>query len=332
MPLRIGLCGLGSAATRAHLPALSRAEETGTATIVGVCDPDPSRRRAFIERAPGARGFADAASLVEGARPNLLVIASPPSAHLAAIEAAFAFEADVLCEKPLGINRGDAAELSVLAAAHPLRVIAPVHQYRFAPAWRAFLRALAVAEAHATPFRLDVVVERPGTDPLSAGGWRADPEHEGGILGDHAVHYLALCWLAKPGAVRVTGCTRSGEPGAETACVELSMGEGGSASVTVSYAGASRRNRIALDVPAAGFHIDWQDEALTVTRRGRGGGSVRRVGALSARQFVNDLYGPLYDEALDRFDEAGWRRERTAETLGVAGLLSEALALATTRR
>jgi len=327
MPVAIGLCGLGSAAERAHLPALSRAEETGACAIAGVCDPEPSRRQLFSARAREAHEYADVDSLLDGARPDLLVVASPPSAHLSAITAAVARGVDVLCEKPLGINRGDLDLLRTLHAAHPGRLIAPVHQYRFAPAWRVFTRALAVAEERHVPFRLDVTVERPGTDPLSAGGWRADPEHEGGILGDHAVHYLALCWLVQPSAA-VTACTRSGEAGSETATVSLQLGCG-RAEISASYAGHARRNRVALDVPAAGFHLDWQDDSLTVTRRG-GPGSVRRVGALSARQFVNDLYAPLYDVVLGRLDDPGWRARRTAETLGVAQLLADALAAAST--
>jgi predicted dehydrogenase len=327
MPLTIGLCGLGSAATRAHLPALSRAEETGAATVVGVCDPDPSRRDAFLRQSPHARGFADVVSLLDGARPDLLVIASPPSAHLSAITAAVERGVDVLCEKPLGLSAGDVSALEALAAAHPSRLLAPVHQYRLAPPWRVFTRALCVASARDCAFRLDAEVERPGTDPLSAGGWRADPDHEGGILGDHAVHYLALCWITGLPA-RVTACERSGEGGSETARVELRLGRG-QATVTVSYAGHARRNRVALDIPAAGFHVDWHDESLTVTRRG-GPGSVRRVEALSARQLVNDLYEPMYDELLARGDDPSWRSERTAETLGVARLLADSLHLAGT--
>jgi predicted dehydrogenase len=327
MPLTIGLCGLGSAATRAHLPALSRAEETGAATVVGVCDPDPSRRDAFLRQSRHARGFADVVSLLDGARPDLLVIASPPSAHLDAITAAVERGVDVLCEKPLGLSDADVSSLEALAAAHPSRLLAPVHQYRLAPPWRVFTRALCVASARDCAFRLDAEVERPGTDPLSAGGWRADPDHEGGILGDHAVHYLALCWITGLPA-RVTACERSGEGGSETARAELRLGRG-QAAVTVSYAGHARRNRVALDIPAAGFHLDWHDESLTVTRRG-GPGSVRRVEALSARQLVNDLYEPMYDELLARWDDPSWRSERTAETLGVARLLADSLRLAST--
>jgi len=327
MPLSIGLCGLGSAATRAHLPALSRAEETGAATVVGVCDPDPSRRERFLRHALHARGYADVAGLLDGARPDLLVIASPPSAHLPAITAAVTRGVDVLCEKPLGLSERDVTQLDELAAAHPDRLLAPVHQYRLAPAWRVFTRALQVASARDCAFRVDVEVERPGTDPLSAGGWRADPDHEGGILGDHAVHYLALCWTTGLPA-RVTACERSGEGGSETARTEVRLGRG-MATISVSFAGHARRNRVALDVPSAGFHLDWHDESLTVTRRG-GAGSVRRVGALSARQFVNDLYEPMYDELLARRDDPAWRAERTAETLGVARLLAGSLRLAST--
>jgi len=327
MPVTIGLCGLGSAAERAHLPALTRAEETGACAIAGVCDPDPSRRDLFCERAREAQGFTDVAAMLDTVQPDLLVIASPPSAHLPAITAAVERDIDVLCEKPLGINRGDLDLLRCLVERHPERLIAPVHQYRFAPAWRVFTRTLAVAARREASFRIDVSVDRPGTDPLSAGGWRADPEHEGGILGDHAVHYLALTWLAHPEGA-VASCMRAGEPGSETASVGLQLGPG-RATVTASYAGTARRNRIALDIPAAGFHLEWQDDALTVTRRG-GPGSVRRVGALSQRQFVNELYGPLYEELFARLDDPAWRAIRTAETLGVAQLLAGALGCATT--
>ncbi len=77
----------------------------------------------------------------------------------------------------------------------------------------------------APAFRLEVEVERPGTDPLSAGRLAAHGDREGGILGDHAVHYLALCHRLDPGA-RVLGAERRGEPGRETATVELAVGAG----------------------------------------------------------------------------------------------------------
>ncbi len=118
------------------------------------------------------------------------------------------------------------AVLRALAAAHPDLALATVHQYRFAPPWRWIARAAAGAVSGGEPFSLHVEVERPGTDPLSAGGWRADPEHEGGILGDHAVHYLALFELLDAGC-DVVSCHREGPGGREVAAVEVRIGAAG---------------------------------------------------------------------------------------------------------
>src|SRR5205807_1674445 len=103
----VGLCGLGSAALRAHLPALCRAEETGAAVIAGVCDPDPARSETVVARTRRARAFPDVEALLDGSGCDLLVIASPPSAHIPAITAAARRGVDVLCEKPLGVAEGD---------------------------------------------------------------------------------------------------------------------------------------------------------------------------------------------------------------------------------
>ncbi len=132
----------------------------------------------------------------------------------------------MLCEKPLGLSDDDVGRLRALAAGTRDLVLATVHQYRFATPWRWLARAAAGALRDGEPFALHVAVERPGTDPLAAGGWRADPEHEGGILGDHAVHYLALLELIDPGCA-VVACHREGPGGREVASVEVRVGAAG---------------------------------------------------------------------------------------------------------
>ncbi|HET9051889.1 MAG TPA: Gfo/Idh/MocA family oxidoreductase, partial [Candidatus Dormibacteraeota bacterium] len=185
MPLRIALCGAGSAALRAHIPALARAEEAGTTLLVGVVDHDPERAELVARRSVSARAYAGVEEMLETAAPDLLVVATPPSSHLAAVRAAVERGVDVLCEKPLGVAAGDAQALAALRASHPGTLLAPVHQYRHAPAWASVVEpVLRAAEAGAQPYALRVEVERPGTDPLSAGGWRAAGLAEGGILGD----------------------------------------------------------------------------------------------------------------------------------------------------
>ena len=318
----VGLCGLGSAALRAHLPALCRAEETGAAVIAGVCDPDPARSEVVAARTRRGRPFRDVTALLDGSGCDLLVVASPPSAHLPAIAAAARRGVDVLCEKPLGLAAGDVEELRRLLGADPSWLVATVHQYGHAPAWRRIERWLRPCAAAGHAFTVEVEVERPGTDPLSAGGWRALGDREGGILGDHAVHYLSLCRRLDP-RTRVIGAWRSGEPGRESAEVQLAVGSG-TARIAVSYAGRRRRNLVTVSVPARAAEVRWEDGSLSLMRGGVAGRPLP-TGALSDRQFVNDLYGALYDDLLGERRCAAWRSRQRRETLEVAALLADAL-------
>lgn len=321
MPITIALCGAGSAALRAHLPALAAAEEAGTTLLVGVVDPDPERRQLVAQRCPAARGFEHVEEMLDATRPDLLVIATPPSAHLGAVRAAIERSIEVLCEKPLGVAHGDAEALAYLRGDHPEALLAPVHQYRHAPAWEASIQpALVDAIAIGTPFRVRVEVERPGTDPLSAGGWRAAGLREGGILGDHAVHYLALAWTIDP-SFAVLGARLEGEPGHETADVDLRLGRHGRMEVHVTYAGRARRNLIDVE-PVGGPRLTWLDGELAAES-----GEPIVTPSLSDRQAVNDLYGAMYDELVARRLDPAYRTQRAEETVAVAAALDTALEL-----
>ena len=321
MPLRIALCGAGSAALRAHIPALARAEEAGTTRLVGVVDHDAARRALVAERCPGARSHGAVEEMLDAEAPDLLVVATPPSSHLGAVGAALVRGIDVLCEKPLGVAPGDARVLAELRAAHPRTLLAPVHQYRHAPAWAAVLEpALRAAAAASQPFTLRVEVERPGTDPLSAGGWRGAGLAEGGILGDHAVHYLALCWRIDP-RLRVTCARLTGEPGRETADVDLEVGPAGRASIHVTYAGERRRNLVAAGLEEGGS-VTWIDAELAAD-----GADPVPTPSLADRQTVNDLYAAMYDELVAMRLDGGYRADRGDETVAVATALDAALAL-----
>ena len=318
--------GIGSAATRAHLPALSSAEALGLVSVVGVCDPDASRRDAVITAHPGAEGFAENDSMLEATHPDLLVIATPPSAHLGEMAAAVARGVHVLCEKPLGLTEADVTTLRGLAAARRDLALATVQQYLHATAWRWLARAAAGAVEKAEPFTVSVTVERPGTDPLSAGGWRADPEHEGGILGDHAVHYLALLRLLDPGC-SVVSCRREGPGGRETATVDVRVGASGRADVHVSYADSRRRNVIRLSRPEQCLEMTWTDATMSIVHDGRES-TVHTVTSLSDRGVVNALYAPMYTDLICRLTDPAWRAEASARTIGVADLLATALRMA----
>lgn len=325
-PLRVALVGIGSAAVRAHLPALTAATAAGTVALVGVCDPAIDRREAVVADHPDTEGFAGNDEMLDAVNPDLLVIATPPSAHLEEMAAAVARGLHVLCEKPLGLSDGDVAALRGLAESHGALTLATVHQYQYAPPWRWLARAAMGAIRDAEPFNIEVAVERPGTDPLSAGGWRTDPEHEGGILGDHAVHYLALLRGLDPDC-RVVGCRREGPGGREVAAVDVRLGQAGEAHVEVSYASDRRSNLIRLQRPAQCLDVTWNDDSFSVIHNGVAGIG-RLVPSLSDRAVVNALYSPMYRELITRIGDQAWRVDATAHTLGVAELLASALRMA----
>ena len=240
--------------------------------------------------------------------------------------AALARGVHVLCEKPLGLSDPDVETLRDLARRHPELALATVHQYRFATPWRWMARAAAGAVERDEPFSMEVRVERPGTDPLSAGGWRADPEREGGILGDHAVHYLALLHLLDP-RCQVVACRRRGPGGREVAAVDVRVGSAGVAHIHTSYAGTSRANLVHLSRPAQCLDVDWEDAAVRVVHDGRPGPD-RAVASLSDRGVVNALYSPMYEELIANLDDQWWRALATARTIAAAELLGRAISMA----
>jgi predicted dehydrogenase len=325
-PLRVAVVGIGSAATRAHLPALRAAEVGGSVSVVGVCDPDRDRRDAVAARHPYAAAFAENDEMLAATTPHLLVIATPPSAHLEEMAAALERGVHVLCEKPLGISDADVARLRDLAGRHSELALATVQQYRHATPWQWVSRAAVGGVRAGEPFTVRVGVERPGTDPLSAGGWRADPEHEGGILGDHAVHYLALLHLLDPHCA-VVACHREGPGGREVASVEVRLGTAGMARVRASYAGTRRTNAVHLDRPAQCLDVDWEDGAFRLVHDGRRS-ATREVPSMSDRRVVNALYSPMYADLIAHLDDASWRSAATARTIGVAALLAAAIRMA----
>lgn len=320
------MVGIGSAATRAHLPALRAAEAGGTVAVVGVCDPDRARRDLTAARHAHATAFAENDAMLEATDPDLLVIATPPSAHLEEMAAALERGIHVLCEKPLGLSDTDVVRLRDLASRHPDLALATVQQYRHATPWRWIARAAAGAVGAGEEFRVRVTVERPGTDPLSAGGWRADPEHEGGILGDHAVHYLALLHLLDPRCV-VRACRRAGPGGREVAAVDLQLGSAGVAEVRASYAGTRRSNAIELDRPAQCLALAWDDGSFRLVHDGRAS-PTRDVPSMSDRSVVNALYSPMYADLIAHLDDPVWRGVATARTVEVAALLATAIRMA----
>ncbi len=126
-PLRVGIVGAGR--TRQGLgPYLAAAVEAAGAQVAAVAGRDlasagsaAAQLAASLGHAVGAA--ADARSLA--AQVDALVVASPPAAHAAGLEAALSASVPCLCEKPLlpFAEVGQAHSLTMAFAAHDLLLV-----------------------------------------------------------------------------------------------------------------------------------------------------------------------------------------------------------------
>lgn len=101
---KVGIVGLGSATKNIHLPALRKIERV---KIVGGYDPAPA-----IHDIPT---FASVDELLSAGKPDILVIATPPSSHAELAKIGLLAGCHIFCEKPLTNTLDEADELIGLA-------------------------------------------------------------------------------------------------------------------------------------------------------------------------------------------------------------------------
>ncbi|MEU0087182.1 Gfo/Idh/MocA family oxidoreductase [Streptomyces sp. NPDC006274] len=111
--LRAAVVGTGAIARGSHLPAL--ADHADAVELVAAVDVNTAQLDAFRAVAgAGVEGYAGVGEMLAGARPDLVLLASPPAFHREQTVAALRAGAWVLCEKPLCLSL---AEFDAMAAA-----------------------------------------------------------------------------------------------------------------------------------------------------------------------------------------------------------------------
>src|SRR5947209_6067210 len=125
--LTIGVVGLGFG--RAHIPAF----QANGCRVVAVCQRDVVGAKAVADRYGVPHVFERWEEMLEQAKPEIVVIATPPHLHRVIAVRALASGAHVLCEKPLAMTRAE-AEAMVDAARRAGRVGMTCFNWRFAAA------------------------------------------------------------------------------------------------------------------------------------------------------------------------------------------------------
>jgi predicted dehydrogenase len=130
--VRFAAIGLGNAISMFHLPALGR---TPTAKVVGGFDVSPQRRTEW-EKKTGSPAYASIAELLDRARPDVVIVATPPDLHVDPCLSAIEAGCHVFCEKPLAQSAAEADRI-IDAARAAGRLVAVNHEFREHPIFRA---------------------------------------------------------------------------------------------------------------------------------------------------------------------------------------------------
>jgi len=196
--VRVGVVGLGNAGLTLHLPALRGIAGVQT---VGGADPDASRR----ERAQSTFGIATFPSLdalMAEARPDVVLIGTPPDSHRTLCLAALRAGAHVICEKPFVSSVAEADEV-IAAAESAGRGLALNHEFREMPIFRAVRDHVASGKAGDLTFAQ--VWQLMDLPPWKEPGWRSQllqrTLYEAGV---HLIDFLMALFAERPRAVSAT--------------------------------------------------------------------------------------------------------------------------------
>jgi predicted dehydrogenase len=185
-PSTVGIVGLGFG--RAHIPAFQAAG----CHVVAVCQRDAAAAKAVADRYGVPHVFERWEAMLEHARPEIAVIATPPHLHHAIALRAVAQGAHVLCEKPVAMTAAE-AQAMVDAAARAKRVAMTCFNWRFTPAMQE-LHARVADGAVGRPLHLGLRwLGARWADAKAAATWRMDRARAGhGAMGDMGVHLIDL--------------------------------------------------------------------------------------------------------------------------------------------
>lgn len=182
----VGIIGLGFG--RAHIPAFQASD----CRVVAVCQRNHAQAKAVADRYGVPRVFGRWEEMLAEARPEIVVIATPPHLHhpiaLRALEAG----AHVLCEKPLALTTAEARQMTE-AAARAGRVAMTGFNWRFPAAMQRF-HAMTEEGLLGRLFHAGCRYMIPRwADESTAPTWRMERAQAGhGAMGDLGVHLIDL--------------------------------------------------------------------------------------------------------------------------------------------
>jgi predicted dehydrogenase len=312
---RVAYIGTGHVVEAIHLPALARVRNV---TLTGGYDLSAQQRQTW-ERVTRTPGYASVDELFDRAKPDVVVVATPPDSHVEGCVRALEFGAHVICEKPIASSVLEADQIAS-AAASSERAVAVNHHFRYQPIFSAIKTAVDSRRFGEPTFcQISQLMDLPPWDEPTA--WRAAMAHHSLLeSGIHFVDLLLHLFGTLPREVAYHRSAGPGGPGTAEAVqlLTLDFGDGRLAQLTIDRLcrAATRYGELRLDCTDASL------------RASIGGRMLLRIGKeRAARAGVRVDYGRAglawYERGLRRGVLA--RNPVRAEIPATARLISEAL-------
>ncbi|MGH7922973.1 MAG: Gfo/Idh/MocA family protein [Candidatus Binatus sp.] len=258
--VKLAIAGFGRLARNYYVPALATLRH---AQIVAVADPLAASRDAAVECFPAARIYSDYRELPASESIDALVVASPPSTHLAIWNLASQRRIPVLMEKPFVLG-GEFERAASSAEARPL--LMPNFNRRFWPSYRK-MRELcldgSIGEVERATFTLRVNLE-----PWSSvTRHRLDPG-EGGALYDLGSSQLDLIEFVFGRAIAAVNARISEiESSGRRVLLRVLLNGGVRARCELGYS-ARNRESVSIVGAKASVYLENPNAALHVAARG----------------------------------------------------------------
>jgi predicted dehydrogenase len=198
--VRWGILGTASIATRKVIPGL-RASARGA--VVAVASRDRSRAIEYARANEIGAAFGSYQELLDCDAVDAVYIPLPNHLHVEWSLCALEAGKHVLCEKPIGMNAGEARALLAGAARHPSLKVAEAFMYRCHPRWEA-ARKLVEDGAVGTLRTVHTFFSYDNRDPANI---RNIAETGGGAwldIGCYGVSVARWLFAAEPASVQAT--------------------------------------------------------------------------------------------------------------------------------
>ncbi len=241
---RVGLLGAGNFVRGVVVPALEEAE---IGPIVHVASAGGLSAARLAERVNAGRVSSAAAAVINDDEVDLVVVATPHSAHADLVAEALRAGKDVYCEKPVALSWEELGRVEAALDDAEGRLYVGFNR-RYAPMVRRARGHLEGSGPMQIQYRVNAGV-------LPAGHWYSDRREGGRLLGE-VCHFVDTCsFLAGDGAVASLRALGPGTDQHDSYHLLIGYEDGSSASVVYSADGHAGTPKERIEISGGGHTI-----------------------------------------------------------------------------